>query len=100
MTDGQKMALDAQAKQIQELKDTNTSLKTDIQRVKASLSGEPKLQSRVAELESMLDGVEHEKKQLNVRTTRERFAGLLASSPDLPSFSMLRIHCTCTYTPS
>ena len=96
MADSQKISLDAQAKQIQELQDTNASLKTDIQRVKASLSGEPKLQSRVAELESMLDAVEHEKKQLNVRTIRKRCARLPSSVLGIPSSYGFTIHCLLT----
>lgn len=70
MADSQKLSLEAQAKQIQELQDTNASLKSDIQRSKSSRSNEPKLQERVTELEGMLDSVEHEKKQLSVRLDR------------------------------
>lgn len=61
-----KASLDAQEKQVAELKETNSSMKADIQRAKSSLVNEPKLQAKVSELESLVSSMEHQNQQLTV----------------------------------
>ena len=63
----QKAALESQAKQMKELEDTISTLKTDLQRAKSSLSNEPKLKEKVSELEGCVDSIKQQNTQLQVR---------------------------------
>ena len=64
--DSQSASLEAHARQIQQLQDTNVTMKADLQRAKTSLTNEPKLQERVSELEGLVASMEQEKQQLEV----------------------------------
>ena len=62
--------MSSQNKQLQDLTDENSALKTDLHRVKDALksatTGQPRA-DRVAELESLLGNMEEEKQELQVR---------------------------------
>ena len=67
LAESRKVALDSQAKQLRELQDTNSSLKTDLQRAKSNVSSGPKLQERVSELESLVASMEQDSYKAQVR---------------------------------
>ena len=54
---------------MKELEDTNSTLKADLQRARSSLSNEPKLKEKVAELEGCIDTLQRENSQLQVQYT-------------------------------
>lgn len=61
-----KTTLESQAKKIQELEDTNSTLKTDLQRARSSRSNEPKMKEKVAELEASVETLKQHNTQLQV----------------------------------
>ena len=51
---------------MKELEDTNSVLKADLQRARSSLSNEPKVKEKVAELEGCVDTLKQQNSQLQV----------------------------------
>ena len=51
---------------MKELEDTNSTLKADLQRARSSLSNEPKMKEKVAELEGCVDTLKQQNSQLQV----------------------------------
>ena len=51
---------------MKELEDTNSTLKADLQRARSSLSNEPKMKEKMAELEGCVDTLKQQNSQLQV----------------------------------